>query len=153
MMKTKIAITIVSLIAVVVVALSFAACGGVAGTYKLEELSVTYKGEVYTAKAGGDLVVVDEVGETTSTFTYTIDEKACVFQFKSDGTYSIRIQLPVFSFQGVTTSDEHFEGKWEEADGKINILNDDGEVTATYTVENNRIVWEVEGLYKVTLKK
>ena len=152
-MKKKIAIVMFSILAVVVMAVSLAACGGVAGTYKLEELSVTYKGEVYTAKAGEDLVVVDKVGETTSTFTYTIDEKACVFQFKSNGTYSIKIELPVFSFQGVTTSHEHFEGKWEEQDGKINILDDDGEVTNTYTVDGNRIVWEVEGFYKVILKK
>ena len=153
MKKTKLFLVIISLAFAVAFCFGLAACGGVSGTYKLEELSVTYKDEVYTAKAGGDLVVVEKVGETTSTYTYTVSDKACVFQFKSNGTYSITIELPVFSFQGVTTSHDHFEGKWEEQDGKINILDDDGEVTNTYTVDGNRIVWEVEGSYKVVLKK
>ena len=151
-MKKKIAIALISLVAVVVMALSFAACG-VAGTYKLEELSVTYKGEVYTVKAGEDLVIVDQIGETTSTMGTTIDAKSCVITFKSDGTYSITMSLPVFFGTGVKTETKHDEGKWEEQDGKINILDDDGKVTQTFTVENNRIVFEIEGFYKIVLKK
>lgn len=151
-MKKKIAITLISLVAVLVMAFSFAACG-VAGTYKLEELSVTYNGEVLTAKAGEDLVFVEKIGETTSTMATTIDAKSCVLTLNRDGTYSVTMSLPVYFNGTLRTETKHDEGKWEEQDGKINILDDNGKVTQTFTVEDNRIVWEIEGFYKIVLKK
>ena len=152
-MKKKILTTFVSVLMLLALTVSLAACGGVAGTYKLEEISVTYKGEVYTAKAGEELVFVDKIGETTSTMSTKIEAKDCTLKLKSDGTYSLTLALPVFSGTSLKTETTNGEGKWEEKDGKINILDDNGEVAFTYTVDGKRIVWEIEGFYKLVLKK
>ena len=138
-MKKKIFIMFASVLMLVALTFSLTACGGVAGTYKLEELCVTENGKVISAKAGENLLL------ESGTWTYPVDKDDFVLKLNKDGTYTVSMRLPNIDFT-------HWEGKWEEKDGKINILDDDGEVTATYTVDGNRIVWEVEG-FKITLKK
>ena len=149
-MKKKIAVVFASLLAVVMMAVSLAACG-VSGTYKLEEMSVTVNGQVLTAKAGEELVYEEKIGETTSINRVAIDEKTCVFTFKSNGTYSISMYLPVFFENGVRTMDVHEEGTWEEKDGKINVENKDGE-TKSITVDGKKIILDLD-IYKIVLKK
>ena len=150
MKKTKLFGVILTLVLALALCFGLTACG-VAGTYKLEELSVTVNGEVLTAKAGEDLVVVEKIGETTSTMTYPVSEKDCVFTFKSNGTYSIRMYLPVFERGGGSTLDIHEEGTWEEQDGKINVTDSDGE-TDSFTIDGKRIIIDM-GIYKIVLKK
>ena len=139
----KITLTLLALVLALGCAFGLAACGGVAGTYKLEELSVTVDGKVITAKAGEDLPL------DGGSWLYPVQENDCVFTFKSNGTYSLSIKLP--NINGGSPITSHEEGTWEEKDGKINVENKDGE-TDSFTIDGNKITLDMD-IYKIVLKK
>ena len=128
-MKKKIAITLVSLLVVVVMALSFAACG-VGGKYKFYSLTVTVFGEERTAQAGEDL-------DMGGGWTYPVSENDMILTLNRDGTCTMSTNM--------FGKSSHAEGTWEEVDGKVNILVD-GKVTSTFTVDGNKLVMKSEGM-------
>ena len=89
----KIALTLVALLSVVAIALSFAACGA-KGTYKFESAKIG----PLTYYAGDEIPVIGSINKND--FTLKLND---------DGTCSIK----VYNNDSVKT------GKWTEEDGKI----------------------------------
>lgn len=143
-MKKKILITFVSVLMLLALTFSLAACGSsIAGTYKLEEMSVTSyaDGKVYTVKAGEDIVV--ETG-TEHNMEYSVQADDCVFTFKKDGTYSISMKLPQIFATSINMINASSKGTWEEKDGKISTKadsdDDEVDISSTLTIDDDKIV-------------
>ena len=127
----KFAISLVAILSVVVMALSFAGCGA-SGKYKFESMTVKILGSETTVKAGEEYN-----GQELSKDSF-------VLELNSDGTCS----FTAFGSDSVST------GTWEEEDGVLKIS---GFALKNVTRDGSRITFEYSFLgltsATITLKK
>ena len=125
----KIAVSLVAILSVLVMALSFAACGG-SDKYKFESLTVSVMGvEVTTFKVGEEY------------YNITLSEDWFVLELKKNGTCVIKAE-----------GDEAETGTWTEKDGVIT-FNVSGVKIGKATKDGNRLTFSYGNNLKVTLKK
>lgn len=128
-MKKKL-VGLMMLVVMIVSVCALAACGGVAGTYKL--YSVTVLGHEYKLSDAAD--ELKELGLDFSEYTMKLN---------SDGTVVVTMEL------GGEKMTE--EGTWEEKDdGKVSITI--GGDAQTFQVDGNKLIMESLG-QKMTFKK
>lgn len=123
----KFAVSLVAILAVVVMALSFAACG--AGKYKFESLTVGV----------GSLSKTYSVGEEYGGVELSKDW--FTLELKNDGTCSIK----------TNDKDSAQTGTWKEENGVIT-FDVEGLTIGKATKDGSRITFDY-GVMKITLKK
>lgn len=124
----KFAISLVAILSVFVMALSFAACGA-SGKYKFESMTVGVGALSKTYEVGDEYL-----GTELSKDWFTLE-------LKSDGTCSIK----------TNDSESAKAGTWTEEDGVVT-FNVSGVSIGKATKDGNRITFDY-GVMKITLKK
>lgn len=114
-------------IAAVVLAISFAACGNAAGTYKFSSMEVDMGGMKVSVTAGEAFMGM------------TITEDAFVLELKDDNTWTMSV-----NFGGAT---DVTEGEWS-AEGSTVTLTDDSGVSQSGKLDGKNFILssEVEGM-------
>ena len=114
-------------IAAVVLAISFAACGNAAGTYKFSSMEVDMGGMKVSVTAGEAFMGM------------TITEDAFVLELKDDNTWTMSV-----NFGG---ADDVTEGEWS-AEGSTVTLTDDSGVSQSGKLDGKNFILssEVEGM-------
>ena len=114
-------------IAAVVLAISFAACGNAAGTYKFSSMEVDMGGMKVSVTAGEAFMGM------------TITEDAFVLELKDDNTWTMSV-----NFGGTT---DVTEGEWS-AEGSTVTLTDDSGVSQSGKLDGKNFILssEVEGM-------
>ena len=114
-------------IAAIVLAISFAACGNAAGTYKFSSMEVDMGGMKVSVTAGEAFMGM------------TITEDAFVLELKDDNTWTMSV-----NFGGAT---DVTEGEWS-AEGSTVTLTDDSGVSQSGKLDGKNFILssEVEGM-------
>lgn len=114
-------------IAAVVLAISFAACGNAAGTYKFSSMEVDMGGMKVSVTAGEAFMGM------------TITEDAFVLELKDDNTWTMSV-----NFGGTT---DVTEGEWS-AEGSTVTLTDDSGVSQSGKLDGKNFILssDVEGM-------
>lgn len=124
----KFAITLVAILSVVVMALSFTACGA-SGKYKFESLTVGVGSLSKTYEVGDEYLGVE------------LSKDWFTLELNSDGTCSIK----------TNDNDSAKAGTWTEEDGIVT-FNVSGISISKATKDGSRITFDY-GIMKITLKK
>lgn len=112
-----------ALVAVVVCAIAFSACGNAnVGTYKFNKLSVSVGSSSVDFDAGG-----------------TVSEDAFALEIKDDGTWAMAVDLSL-SVLGVDLNmKEDMAGTWEEQEGKLVLKSNADNEIITAVRDGNKL--------------